>query len=82
MTSAPPIAALFVDSDEQVVWPDSSGDIRGESLAPIYKTVPEAARNDPVLYELLVIADTLRAGRAREKRVAIKELKKRLRNYG
>lgn len=82
MTSAPPIAALFVDSDEQIVWPDPSGDIRGESLAPVYKTAPEAARNDPVLYELLVIADTLRAGRAREKQAAKKELKKRLRNYG
>lgn len=82
MTSAPPIAALFADSDEKVVWPDPSGGIRGESLAPVYKTAPEAARNDPVLYELLVIADTLRAGRAREKQAAKKELKKRLRNYG
>lgn len=82
LTSAPPMAALFVDSDEPIVWPDPSGDVRGESLAPIYKTVPQAARNDPELYELLVIVDALRAGRAREKQVAKKELKKRLRKYG
>ncbi len=82
LTSAPPIAALFLDSDETIVWPDPSGDTRGESLVPIYKTAPEAARNDPVLYELLVIADALRAGRAREKQAAKKELKKRLRKYG
>lgn len=82
LTSAPPIAALFVDSEDPVVWPDPSGDVRGDSLAPIYKTAPEAARNDPELYELLVIADALRAGRAREKQAATIELKKRLRKYG
>jgi hypothetical protein len=68
------------------VWPDSSGDIRGESLAPLYKSAPNAARRDPELYELLVIADALRAGRTREKMLATKELKKKLKkklkNYG
>ena len=82
LTSAPPIASLFLDNDEPIVWPDPSGNVRGESLTPIYKTAPEAARNDPELYELLVIADALRAGRAREKQVAKKELKKRLHKYG
>ena len=82
LTSARPLAALFLDSDEPIVWPDPSGDVRGESLTPIYKTAPEAARRDPELYELLVIADALRAGRAREKQAAKKELKRRLRKYG
>jgi hypothetical protein len=82
LTSAPPFAALFVNGDEPIVWPDPSGDVRGESLAPIYKSAPNAARRDPKLYELLVIADALRSGRAREKQAAVKELKKRLRNYG
>lgn len=82
LTSAPPMSAIFLDSDEPIVWPDPSGDVRGESLMPIYKTAPEAARNDSELYELLVIADALRAGRTREKQAATKELKKRLRKYG
>ena len=82
LTSAPPIAELFLDSEEPVVWPDPLGNVRGESLSPIYKTAPEAARNDPALYELLVIVDALRAGRAREKQAAKRELKKRLRKYG
>lgn len=82
LTSAPPFAALFLDSDEPIVWPDPSGDTRGESLAPIYKSAPRAAQRDPELYELLVIADGLRAGRAREKQAAAKELKKKLRKYG
>jgi hypothetical protein len=82
LASAPPFASLFLDSDEKVVWPDSSGETRGESLAPIYKSAPKAAQRDPKLYELLVIADCLRAGRAREKQAATKELKKKLRAYG
>jgi hypothetical protein len=63
LTSAPPFAALFLDSDEPIVWPDQSGDTRGESLSPIYKSAPRATQRDPELYELLVIADGLRAGR-------------------
>ena len=82
LTSAPPFAALFVNDEEPIVWPDSSGDVRGETLAPIYKSAPSAARRDPELYELLVIADALRAGRAREKQAAAKALKEKLRNYG
>jgi hypothetical protein len=82
LTSAPPFAALFVNDEEPVVWPDSSGDTRGESLVPIYKSAPSAARRDPELYELLVIADALRAGRVREKQAAAKVLKKKLKNYG
>lgn len=82
LTSAPPFAALFLESDEPIVWPDISGNLRGESLEPIYKSAPKAAQRDPELYELLVIVDGLRAGRAREKQAAIKELKKRLDKYG
>jgi hypothetical protein len=82
LTSAPPFAALFLADEEPIVWPDPSGDVRGESLEPIYKSAPAAARRDPKLYELLVIADALRAGRARERQAALKELKKKLEEYG
>ena len=81
LTSAPPLAALFVDDEDPVVWPDSSGDVYGESLAPIHKSAPKAARRDRELYELLVIADALRAGRAREKNAAVTALKKKLNEY-
>ena len=56
--------------------------VSGESLVPVYKTAPEEARNDPELYELLVIADALRLGRAREKQAATREIEKKLRKYG
>ena len=76
------VAAAFPDNQEPVVWPDPAGDARGESLEPIYKSAPAAARRDSELYELLVISDALRAGRARERQAAVKELRKRLRDYG
>lgn len=82
LTSAPPFSSLFLSDEEPTVWPDPSGDLRGESLEPIHKSAPAAASRDPELYELLVIADALRAGRTREKQAAAKELKKKLGKYG
>lgn len=82
LASAPPLASQFLEDKEPVVWPDPAGDSRGESLKPIYKSAPAAARRDPELYELLVIGDALRAGRARERQAATKLLKKRLNAYG
>ena len=43
------------------------------------KTVPIAARRDRFLYEVLVLLDALRDGRAREKRLAEKQLISRVR---
>jgi hypothetical protein len=40
--------------------------------------VPKAALSDPHLYELLVLVDALRDGKARERDIAVKELTKRL----
>ena len=50
-------------------------------IEPLYPSVPEAAMRDEELYQLLVIVDTLRIGRAREKEIAIKELRIRLDRY-
>jgi hypothetical protein len=64
--------------DAVPVWPDPEGEVRGEELRPLYRSVPEAARRDPALYELLALVDAIRAGRARERTIAIEELKRRL----
>jgi len=60
------------------VWPDPEGNTRGYEFSPLYKTVPKAVVKDPKLYELLAIVDAIRDGRAREREIAIKELKTRL----
>jgi hypothetical protein len=77
--AAPPLKGLFVPSDElPPVWPDPMGEMRGESFSPLYKSAPNAARKDQKLYELLVLVDAIRDGRARERDIAVRELKLRL----
>jgi hypothetical protein len=81
--AATPLDAYFDAADEPPpVWPDPAGEVRGESFSPLYKSAPTAARNDPELYELLALLDAIRGGRARERDIARKELKKRLERYG
>ncbi|MCB0536222.1 MAG: hypothetical protein KDE33_01720 [Bacteroidetes bacterium] len=67
-----------IQSTEAYVWPYGKGTVRGHSILPLYPSVPEAALKDAKLYELLALVDALRVGRARERELAIKELKKRL----
>jgi len=78
MYAAPSVAQEFVyDDNNPPVWPYAEGDARGPSFSPLYKSVPQAAEQDPELYMLLVLVDMIRGGRARERQFA--ELK--LREY-
>ncbi len=80
--AAPPLNAFFSSNSEPPpVWPDPQGSVRGFSFAPLYPLAPVAAQADPLLYQLLVLIDGIRGGRARERALAIDELKKRLANY-
>jgi DNA-binding transcriptional MocR family regulator len=76
--AAPPLSEEIVGDDLPPVWPDPEGTMRGETLQPLYRTAPSAARRDPQLYELLALVDAIRIGRARERRLAEKHLKERL----
>lgn len=64
--------------DSGLVWPDPTGKVRGESLKPLYKSVPFAAQKDEKLYEALALVDAMRVGRARERNLAREMLKTRL----
>ncbi len=80
--AAPPLAEAFVaDIEPPPVWPYPDGTVRGMTFSPLYKSAPHAAQVDPTLYELLVLTDAIRGGRAREREAAIRELKERLKNY-
>lgn len=80
--AAPPMSRHFPSSGEPPpVWPDPDGDTRGVAFSPIYKLAPTAAKADSKLYELLVIVDAIRGGRAREQDIAVKELKQRLEKH-
>jgi hypothetical protein len=69
-------------NDPIPVWPDAQGDSRGVALNPIHPSVPKALRDNPDqgFYELLVLIDVIRSGRARERNMAIQLLKDRLRH--
>jgi len=81
--AAAPLKRKFTRSAEPVpVWPEPSGSARGVAFSPLYKSAPKAARNDPGLYELLALIDSIRGGRAREREMAVGELKVKLEAYG
>ena len=70
--SAEPLRAHFQTGDgDDVVWPDPDGDAYGDGLEPLYKSVPLAARQNPVLHRRLALVDAVRAGRARERKLAM-----------
>lgn len=80
---AAPIASHIVATEEPPpVWPTPDGSVRGLAFSPLYKAAPQAALRDATLYELLVVVDTLRGGRARERQIATQELKRYLERYG
>jgi hypothetical protein len=47
-------------------------------IEPLHPAAPKACLKDTKLYEYLVLCDALRVGKAREKNLAMVELKKRL----
>ena len=77
--AAPPLRQHFDPGKEPVpVWPDKTGSVRGIELAPLYRTVPQAAAKDLELYELLALFDAIRSGNAREKAAASEQLQRRV----
>lgn len=77
--AASPLREHFAANGEPPpVWADPEGKVRGEEFEPLYRSVPKAARNDERLYELLALVDAIRGGRARERELAVKELRGRL----
>lgn len=76
--SAPPLNKEF-KSSELFVWQDAKeGKVRGQKVEPFHPGQINAAKADKNLYELLALTDALRVGKAREKKMAEVELKKRI----
>lgn len=76
--SAPPINKIISNNNDIYVWNYDFGDIRGQEIEPLYKTIPEVSINDKFFYELLCLVDVFRVGRVREINIAIKEIEKYL----
>lgn len=80
-SSASPINQVIASNGNTVVWKDSSGSVRGQSITPLFPSAVEASKKDPDLYALLAIVDALRIGNARERQVAIDCLNQYFDNY-
>jgi DNA-binding Lrp family transcriptional regulator len=70
---------LSASGENPPVWPDPFGEVRGIALEPLHPSVPEAARRDRNLGQLLALLDAVRIGGARERSLAAKHLKRLLR---
>ena len=72
--AAPVARAEFAVSGDVPVWACARGDVVGRSVEPLYRTAPEAAKEDEKLYAWLALFDMLRGGRARERKFAEQKL--------
>lgn len=80
--AAEPLSHQIIADNEPVpVWPDANGKVRGMAYLPLYKSAPNAARDDGELYQLLSLIDAIRGGRARERNIALKLFKQKLAQY-
>ncbi len=79
--AAPLFKKLIVLGNDPIpVWPHAEGEKRGLCLEPLYRSVPSSLikHPDPLFYDLLVLVDTIRIGKAREKNMAAKLLREKL----
>lgn len=65
---------------DSYVWPSSKGSARGQIIVPLYPQLVEAALKDEKFYELMSLVEVLRMGRARERKIAEEELRKKVKS--
>lgn len=74
--AAPVLAGKLMSGGDTIhVWPDAYGNRKGQSVKPLFKTVPGAVKKDPLLYEYLALVDAVRMGSPREARLAMEMLR-------
>jgi biotin operon repressor len=77
--AAPMLKGLLVSGGEYIyVWPFAGGSDMGQSVTPLFRSVPEAVQKDDGLYEYLSLVDAIRLGNQREAGLAGDRLSKRL----
>jgi len=60
--------------DTIYVWPYARGSRMGQTITPLFKTVPVAVQSDPDLYAMLALVDAIRLGNPRERSLAVERL--------
>jgi hypothetical protein len=69
--AAPVLEGKVMSAGDSInVWPDATGTMKGQAIAPLFKSVPQAVKADAKLYELLALVDAIRIGNPREAQLA------------
>jgi biotin operon repressor len=77
--AAPMLKSLLASGGDYIyVWPFANGGDMGQSVTPLFKSVPEAVQRDVRLYEYLSLVDAIRLGNQRETGLARERLSERL----
>ncbi|PWY37414.1 hypothetical protein [Pseudomonas sp. RW409] len=77
--SAPVLQGRLMSGGDLIhVWPDAYGTRKGQSITPLFKTVPGAVKKDALLYEYLALIDAVRLGNAREVNLANQILREKI----
>jgi hypothetical protein len=77
--AAPVLGNALINAGSYIyVWPYADGRDIGQSVTPLFKSVPEAVQKDERLYEYLALVDAIRLGHQREAGLAAERLSKRL----
>lgn len=64
--------------DNNYIWPVKGFSTKGISIKPLYRTVPDASKEDPKLYELLSLVDAIRIGK--KEKIVVELLAKKIYN--
>ena len=72
--SAPVLKDYFV-SDDNYVWPNPYGKVKGQAISPLYPNQVLAALKDEKLYSQFALVDAIRVGKVREQKKALELLK-------
>jgi hypothetical protein len=77
---AAPVLREFLHSAGNLicVWPYAHAKEMGQSVAPLFNSVPEACEKDRRLYAYLALIDAIRIGNQRERKLAADLLAQRL----
>jgi predicted transcriptional regulator len=79
--SAAPLMQYIVSELDIYVWKSAYGNVKGQSITPLYASVPQFVQEDAPLYEFLALIDALRIGKAREKQLAKELLMQKIMHY-
>lgn len=77
--AATPLKNLLVSAGTYIcVWPYAKGKDIGQSVEPLFRSVPQAVQRDDRLHEYLALIDAVRLGNQREAGLAAERLSERL----